>query len=56
MPKVSGTDNKGQAAPTGRTYDQSVKIPDTGNADTTPYKDPNPGSKILNDQFDKASR
>jgi len=44
------------------TYDQSVKVRDPGGSNisrpnpSTPYRDPNPGSRILNDRFDKGSR
>jgi hypothetical protein len=45
---------------TGRTYNHSAKIQDTGNAKTTPFVDPHSGalgqpSKILTPEWEKAS-
>ena len=57
-----GPDGKFGRTDTGRTYDKSVKIPTTGGASVSnprpappAFRDPNTGSKILNDAWKKGS-
>jgi hypothetical protein len=66
MANSSGRTPVPQGAPpartdTGRTYDQSRKVADPGGAQQgrenpqSPFVDPNPGSRILNDQWQRGS-